>query len=214
VFREDRLEVLQALIVAHPLAALVTCSSGGLEANLIPFTLTVNDKLGVLRAHLAKANSQVAALREGVEALVIFQGAEAYITPSWYVSKQEHGRAVPTWNYAVVHAWGRVHVIEDSDWLLTQIEQLTSSQEEGRPHPWKVSDAPRLFIEGQLNAIVGIEIPIDQLDGKWKVSQNRPEADRQGVVKGLAEAGDRVMAEPVENGCPFSGSSKSDSKER
>jgi transcriptional regulator len=197
-FREDRLEVLHALIASHSLATLVTCGSNGLLANLIPFTLTGNEKLGVLRAHIAKANSQVAALREGGEALVIFQGPEAYITPSWYPSKKEHGRVTPTWNYAVVQARGKARVIDDPDWILSQVGQLTDKQEMHRPHPWKVSDAPKEFIAGQLKAIAGVEISIDRLEGKWKVSQNRSEADRRGVAEGLSQKdGNTGMAELV-----------------
>ena len=198
LFREDRLEVLHALIAAHPLATLVIHGSAGLEANLIPFTLVAGGELGILRAHLAKANGQLTALREGAEALVIFQGADAYITPSWYAAKQEHGRVVPTWNYAVVQARGNPRVIEDPEWLLAQIEQLTTGQEQKRPHPWKVSDAPENYIEGQLKAIAGIEIPIERIEGKWKVSQNRSEADRRGVAQGLTEAGDLAMAKLVD----------------
>jgi len=197
-FREDRLEVLHALIASHSLATLVTYGSNGLLANLIPFTLTGNEKLGVLRAHMAKANSQLAALREGGEALVIFQGPEAYITPSWYASKKEHGRVTPTWNYAVVQARGKAKVIEDPAWLLAQVERLTDKQEINRAHPWKVSDAPKEFITGQLKAIAGVEIAIDHLEGKWKVSQNRSEADRRGIAEGLSQKdGNSAMAELV-----------------
>ena len=207
VFREDRLEVLQAFITAYPLATLVTCGSGGLEANLIPFVLTANDGLGVLRAHLSIANSQLVALREAGEVLVIFYGPEAYITPSWYVSRLEHGRVVPTWNYAVVQAKGKARVVEDADWLFTQLAQLTNRQEHERSHPWKISDAPRPLVEAQLKAIVGIEIPIDRLEGKWKVSQNGSEGDRRGVATGLSQTGDDIMADMVMKACPFSRSS-------
>ena len=197
-FREDRLEVLHALIASHSLATLVTHGSNGLLASLIPFTLTANEKLGVLRAHVAKANNQLAALREGGEALIIFQGPEAYITPSWYPSKKEHGRVTPTWNYAVVEARGKARVIEDPGWILSQVEQLTDKQEMHRPHPWKVSDAPKEFIAGQLKAIAGVEISIEHLEGKWKVSQNRSEADRRGVAEGLSQKdGNNAMAELV-----------------
>jgi transcriptional regulator len=194
-FREDRLEVLQALIESHRLATLVTHGPGGLLANLVPFTLDrARGERGVLRAHLAGANEQLADLGAGAEALVIFQGAESYITPSWYPSKQEHGKVVPTWNYVVVEARGRPVVIEDAGWLRAQIGELTNAQEAARSHPWAVDDAPDAYIESQLKGIVGIEIPIDRLEGKWKVSQNRPEGDRAGVVEGLAAAGAAAMA--------------------
>ena len=188
-FREDRLATLHALIRAHPLATLITGGSGGLIANLVPFTLVDGDGKGTLRAHIAKANDQVEPLRSGAETLVVFQGPEAYITPSWYVSKKENGRVVPTWNYAVVQVRGVPRVVDDPDWLRAQINELTSSQESKRPAPWKVSDAPEPFISGQMRAIIGVEIPISIVEGKWKVSQNRSAADRQGVEEGLEEEG-------------------------
>jgi transcriptional regulator len=188
-FREDHLEILHALIRAHPLATLVTAGAGGLIANLVPFTLAEAGEKGTLRAHIAKANDQVEALRAGTETLVIFHGPESYITPSWYVSKKEHGRVVPTWNYAVVQVRGTPHVIDDPVWLREQVEELTTTQESQRSTPWKVADAPELFILGQIKAIVGIEIPILTIEGKWKVSQNRSAADRRGVQEGLQQEG-------------------------
>ena len=200
-FREDRLEVLHALIGSHPLATLVTHGPDGLAANLIPFTLDASrGERGVLRAHLAAANDQIAALRAGNEALVIFQGPESYITPSWYASKREHGKVVPTWNFVLVEAWGRPVVIDDATWLRGQIEELTQANEASRAEPWHVADAPTPYIDSQLKGIVGIEIPIARLEGKWKVSQNRPEADREGVVEGLTGAGHPEMAELVRKG--------------
>jgi transcriptional regulator len=190
-FREDRLEVLHALIEAHRLGTLVTHGPEGLVANLVPFTLDRNrGEFGVLRAHLARANEQQAALTAGAEALVIFQGAESYITPSWYASKAEHGKVVPTWNYVVVQARGRPQVITNPAWLRTQIGELTQSQEASRSHPWAVGDAPPAYIDAQMKGIFGIEIPIIRLEGKWKASQNRPQADRAGVVEGLRQDGE------------------------
>jgi transcriptional regulator len=185
-FREDRPEVLHAAVQAHPLALLVTAGAAGLTANLIPFTLAVN-ALGkdVLRAHLAKANPQLADLRAGVDALVIFQGPQAYVTPAWYPAKQEHGKVVPTWNYVVVQAWGRAQVIDDADWLLAQIGELTGLQEREQAEPWSVSDAPPAFVAGQLKGIAGLEIPIDRIEGKWKASQNQSASNRAGVVGGM-----------------------------
>lgn len=188
-FREDDLQTLHALIRAHPLATLITAGSGGLLANLVPFTLVDGGGNGTLRAHVAKANDQVNALSSGAETLVVFQGPEAYITPSWYVSKHEHGRVVPTWNYAVVQARGTPRVIDDTDWLRAQIQELTTTQEGKRSTPWSVSDAPEAFVSGQIKAIIGIEIPISAIVGKWKVSQNRSEADRHGVEEGLRGEG-------------------------
>jgi transcriptional regulator len=188
-FREERLETLHALIGAHPLATLITSGTDGLIANLVPFLLADTGDKGTLRAHIAKANDQVNALKAGAETLVIFHGPEAYITPSWYASKSEHGRVVPTWNYVVVQVRGTPHVIDDPEWLRTQIGALTSAQESQRPEPWNVSDAPEPFIAGQIQAIIGVEIPIASIEGKWKVSQNRSLADRQGVYEGLQSEG-------------------------
>ncbi len=188
-FREERLEILHALIRAHPLATLITAGTGGLIANLVPFTLADAGDKGTLRAHIAKANDQAEPLKAGAETLVVFHGPEAYITPSWYPSRKEHGRVVPTWNYVVVQVRGTPHVIDDPAWLRAQIVDLTSRLENQRPEPWKVSDAPQPFIESQLNEIIGIELPIVSIEGKWKVSQNRSAADRQGVYEGLQAEG-------------------------
>ena len=197
-FREDRLDTLQALIAAYPLATLITAGTDGLNANLIPFTIaTERGEKGTLRAHMAKANDQINALRESSESLVIFQGPESYITPSWYASKAEHGKVVPTWNYVVVQAWGRPHLIDSAEWLRVQIDELTRTQEQTRNEPWHVADAPPSFIESQVKGIIGLEIPISRIEGKWKVSQNRPEADRRSVVTGLRDEGSPTMADLV-----------------
>jgi len=206
-FREERLETLHALIRAHPLATLVTAGTGGLIANLVPFILVDAGAKGTLRAHIARANPQVEPLRAGAETLVVFQGPESYITPSWYASKKEHGRVVPTWNYAVVQVRGTPLVIDDPAWIRGQIEQLTSTQESRRPAPWKVSDAPESFIAGQIQAIIGIEIPVSAIEGKWKVSQNRSPADRRGVQEGLESEGiseemARLVADGGASGAP------------
>lgn len=184
-FREERKEVLCELIARHPLGTLITSGSGGLIANLVPFLVDGD----TLLAHVARANDQVPALREGAETLVVFQGPQAYITPSWYPSKGEHGRVVPTWNYAVVQVRGVPRLVEDRAWLRSLVERLTDSQESSRPAPWKVADAPEDFIATQLNAIVGVEIRIRSIEGKWKMSQNRAVADRLGVKNGLAAKG-------------------------
>jgi transcriptional regulator len=199
--REDRLDVQHALIRAHPLGTLVTMTKAGLVANLLPFILdTSRGQYGTLQAHLARANNQWRDYEVAIDALVIFQGVERYITPSWYATKQETGKVVPTWNYVVVQASGPLRVIEDRDWLVAQISALTATHEGTRAEPWAVTDAPPAFVEAQMKGIVGIEIPISRIEGKWKVSQNRPEADRQGVVDGLRSAGDEessAMAELV-----------------
>lgn len=186
VFREERPEVLRALIRAHPLATLVTHGPAGLVANLVPFTLVEGrDGPDVIRAHLARANDQVEELRHAAEALVLFQGPQAYITPSWYPTKHEHGRAVPTWNYIAVEVRGRPQVIDDAAWMRAQIDALTEQQERGRAEPWAVDEAPALFVAGQLRAIVGVEISIERIEGKWKASQNQSANNRVGVVAGL-----------------------------
>jgi transcriptional regulator len=197
-FREDRPEVLHALIRAHPFAQLVTAGEQGLMANPLPLLIDPDaSPHGTLRGHLARANDQVAALSAGGQALVIFQGPQAYVSPSWYPSKAEHGKVVPTWNYVAVHAWGTARVIDDADWLRRLVEDLTVSREQHRATPWAVGDAPEDFIDTMVKAIVGIEIPVDRIEGKWKVSQNRSEPDRRGVAEGLRADGDSAMADLV-----------------
>ena len=199
LFREDRLDVLHGLIQAHPFAQLVTAGRQGLQANPLPMLIDPQaSPNGTLRGHLARGNDQVAALRKAKRALVIFQGPQAYVSPAWYLSKAEHGKVVPTWNYVAVHAWGAPRIIDDPAWLRRLVGDLTERHECGRPNPWSVSDAPEDFIAAQFKAIVGIEIPIDRIEGKWKVSQNRSEPDRRGVAEGLRAEGDETMADLVE----------------
>lgn len=187
--REDDPARLFALIHARPLGLLVTAGPGGLMANPIPFLLDEErGPNGTLVAHMARANPQWREAESGTEALVVFQDADSYVTPSWYASKREHGRVVPTWNYATVHAYGPLRAIDDEAWLRAQVTRLTNAHETARATPWAVSDSPAPFIDAQLRGIVGIEIPIARLEGKWKVSQNRSEPDRAGVAEGLREA--------------------------
>ncbi len=187
-FREDDLGTQHALIRAHPLGMLITAGSEGILANPVPFLLDdTGGGKGVLRAHVARANRQWQEIRDGAATLVVFQGADAYVTPSWYRTKQETGKVVPTWNYAVVQARGAATIIEDAAWLRAQIDALTDRHEGRRAQPWHVGDAPEPFIAGQLKGIVGIEIAIAAIEGKWKVSQNRPEGDREGVARGFSE---------------------------
>lgn len=193
-FAETRPEIMHALIDAHPLGTLVTLGSAGLDANHIPFeidpTPTPAAPFGTLRAHVARANPVWKDFRADLDALVIFQGPQAYITPTWYVeSKPAHGKVVPTWNYCVVHAHGPLRAIDDREWLRAQVGRLVHRQEATQPKPWQVADAPADYLEQQLAAIVGIEIPIARLVGKWKLSQNRPATDRAGVVAGLDRQG-------------------------
>ena len=189
-FEETRLAVLHDLVRNHPLATLVTLDRDGLNANHIPIELDPEPSpLGTLRGHVSRANPMWRDFSADVGTLVIFQGPETYITPSWYQTKQESGKVVPTWNYAVVHAYGPLRIVEDPVWLRALVEKLTDRHEAQRAEPWEVADAPDDYIKGQLQGIVGIEIPIERLIGKWKVSQNRPEVDRKGVVQGLQELG-------------------------
>lgn len=185
-FREARLPVLQALIRAHPLATLFTTAGGVPEANHLPLLLDPGPTpLGTLRGHVARANPLWQQDHGAAEVLVVFQGPQAYVTPSWYPTKAATGRVVPTWNYAVVHARGPLQVREDAAWLRDLVSRLTAQQEAGRPRPWATGDAPADYIAQMLAAIVGIEIPLVRLEGKWKMSQNRNPADRDGVAAGL-----------------------------
>jgi transcriptional regulator len=194
-FEETRVPVLHDLIRAHPLATLVMLTPGGLDANHIPFEIDPDPApFGTLRGHVARANPLWRTVSD-VEALAVFQGPDLYVSPSWYVTKQETGKVVPTWNYAVVHAHGPLRVIDDRAWLRAFVETLTNRHEAGRRDPWKVTDAPADYMDSMVTAIVGIEIPITKLIGKWKVSQNRPEQDRAGVVEGLRrDGGDSASA--------------------
>ena len=190
-FAETRLEVLHQLIHERSQAVLVTLGAEGLNANHVPFLLDLDEPpLGTLRAHVARANPMWRDFTGEVDALAIFEGPQAYITPSWYRSKEEHGKVVPTYNYITVHAYGRLRVVEDREWLRDLVQRLTDKFETPRPQRWKVTDAPEDFIETMLGAIVGLEMPVTRLLGKWKASQNRPEADRIGVAQGLRENAD------------------------
>lgn len=188
--------VLHGLIDAHPLGSWVTLGDGELIANHIPFLLDPSrGEHGTLFAHVARANPVWQSFSSTVESVVMFRGPDAYITPSWYPSKHAHGKAVPTWNYAVVHAHGLPRTFDDPDTLLHHITQLTDRHESMQALPWKVSDAPPEFTRRLLDAVIGIEIPISKLIGKWKTSQNRPEPDKLGVMAGLmSNGGDASMA--------------------
>jgi transcriptional regulator len=186
-FKEDRLEVQHALIKAHPYGLLISVGAEGPVANGAPFLLdSVAGALGTLKLHLARANQQWRGL-DGQKVLCVFQGPMAYVSPSHYETKRETGKVVPTWNYVMVQARGVARVHEDAVWLRAQVSALTDKHEKGRAEPWAVSDAPPTYIDSQLKGIVGMEIAIESIAGKWKVSQNRPEADRRGVAAGLAD---------------------------
>ncbi|MEQ8481966.1 MAG: FMN-binding negative transcriptional regulator [Hoeflea sp.] len=196
-FAETDENVMRALIAAHPLGLLISASEADVQASPLPFLVSVDSGVTRLRAHLARANPQWRHIGDGASVLVVFQGVDTYITPSWYQSKSEHGKVVPTWNYAMVQARGTATIMPDPGWLTSQIEDLTERHEAVRPDPWKVGDAPERFIETQLRGIVGIEIEVSAMAGKWKVSQNRSEGDRRGVHAGLSEDGETQMAELV-----------------
>ena len=190
-FREERIDVMQALMRDHRLATLVSVQDGVPQANHLPLLIDPDPAPnGTLRGHVARANSVWRQVQDGCEVLAIFQGPQSYVTPSWYPSKRETGQVVPTWNYAVVHAYGPLIVRDDREWLRNLVTRLTDQQESALPQPWRVDDAPADYLERMLGAIVGIEIPVSRLIGKWKVSQNRRDADRAGVAEGLAHLGD------------------------
>jgi len=188
-FAETRVDVLHEMMRSHSLATVVVNTAEGLVANHIPLVLDPEPTpYGTLRGHIARANPLWKQVAAQTQALVIFQGPDTYITPSWYPTKQETGKAVPTWNYVVVHAHGPLRIIaDDPTWLREQLTQLTAQHEASRPQPWQMTDAPAAFIDGMLAAVVGIEIRIDRLEGKWKTSQNQTERNRAGVTEGLAE---------------------------
>jgi len=198
LFREDRLEVQHALIRSNPLGLLISHGSTGLVANLLPFVLKTGDsERGVLQAHMARANPQWRELDDQA-VLVVFRGPDAYVSPSLYATKKETGKVVPTWNYAMVQARGKSRLRDSTDWLSPQLNSLTNGREATRLQPWSVSDAPAAYVEAQKKAIVGIEIEIAVLEGKWKVSQNQPEVNRRSVAAGFSlDDSTREMAELV-----------------
>jgi len=198
-FREDRRDVQHALVRARPLGTLVTAGPAGLVANHVPFLLYADEgPYGTLRAHLARANPQLAELAQVNECLAIFHGDEDYISPGWYATKRETGKVVPTWNFMTVHAWGAPRVIDDAAWLRRQVEDLTNVHEARQPAPWQVDDAPADYLATMLKGIVGVEIPIARIEGKWKMSQNRSEADRAGIRAGLRAQGKDDFAAAIE----------------
>lgn len=189
-FEEPRVEVMHELVRAYPLATLVTFSSSGLNANHIPLHLSESPApYGTLLGHIARANPLFGEIKEGIETLAIFHGPNSYITPSWYATKNETGKVVPTWNYAVVHAYGVLRVVDNASWLRTQLDALTDHNEASFPEPWAVSDAPADHIERIMAAIVGVEMVITKMLGKWKVSQNQPPQNQVGVISGLKASG-------------------------
>jgi transcriptional regulator len=187
---ETRVGVMHALIRSHPLGVWVSLGDGELAANHIPFEIDpTRGDFGTLVGHVARANPVWKQAQTAVLSLVTFQGPQSYITPSWYPSKHEHGKAVPTWNYAVVHAYGTPSFIEDRVWFHSHVSALTNRHEATQALPWAVSDAPTDYIERMVGAIVGVEIPLQKLVGKWKMNQNKSTPDQLGVVAGLMARG-------------------------
>jgi transcriptional regulator len=197
-FAEPRLDLLHDVIRNSGLATLVTSGTGGLDASHIPLLLEPTPApLGRLVGHVARANPQWQATPAEGEALAIFLGPDAYVTPSWYATKRETGQVVPTWNYLAIHAHGRVRFFHDRERLLELVTRLTDRQEQRRAAPWKVSDAPAGYLETMLKKIVGVELTVERLEGKWKASQNRNQADRLGVAEGLEREGHAELARLV-----------------
>jgi transcriptional regulator len=204
-FEENRKEVLHQLIAGFPLGSLVTMGPDGLDANHIPFEFDAGKgPHGTLRAHVARANPVWQQAAERPDALVIFQGPTAYISPNWYPSKHEAHRQVPTWNYMVVHAHGRIAVHDDEAFVRGLVARLTRKMEAGEPVPWKMGDAPADFIAQMLGAIVGIEIEVTKLTGKWKLGQNKASVDRRGAADALGQRSEeqRAVAEAMLNAPP------------
>jgi transcriptional regulator len=205
-FAEHDVEVMHAFIEAHPLGALVTASPSGLFATHLPFVLDrEHGAFGTLQGHIARANPHHELAEEGAEALVLFTGADSYVTPSLYASKSRHGKVVPTWNYVAVHAHGTLRYVSEPTALRRHLEQLTALHEASRPRPWSIEDTPDGYVDKLLGAIVGVEIEIARLDGKWKMSQNRPAEDIEGVIEGLGASDDpreRAVADVVRDRRP------------
>lgn len=186
-FAETRLEVMQALVASQPLCTLVTLSDEGLVADQIPMLLRLDaGPLGTLVGHVARANPLWRQTRLDIPVLLLFQGPQHYVSPSWYPSKQEHGKVVPTWNYVVVQASGSLQVHDDAAWVRQQVTHMTRQQESGLAQPWSVDDAPRDYTDSMLRAVVGISVEVTRWSGKWKVSQNQPASNRAGVVQALS----------------------------
>jgi transcriptional regulator len=190
-FKEERVDVLHALMREHPLATLVAMSETSLIANHLPLQIIAEPApWGMLRGHVARANPVWRDYRADVQALAIFQGPQTYISPTLYPSKQTTGEVVPTWNYVVVHARGTLRFIHEVDWLRDFLATLTDEHEANRAQPWKMRDAPAEYLDTMLALIVGFEFSISSISGKWKLGQNRTSADRQGLVQGLQQSDD------------------------
>ena len=202
-FAETRKEVLHSRIVQHPFGTLITHGSNGLDANHIPFELAAEDgELGVLRAHVARANPVWQEVASGDEVLVVFHAGDAYISPNWYPSKHELHKQVPTWNYMVVHAHGRMTILDDERYVRGVVGRLTRTHEASEPKPWKMGDAPKDYVDAMVKAIVGIQVEITRLVGKSKLSQNKEARDIQGAAEALKSSGESQLADAMLAGVP------------
>lgn len=199
-FCEDDLNNQLALLRANPLGLIISQSPQGLLADPVPFLVDQEQGQVILRAHLSRANPHWQVLQAGQECLVVFQGAEGYISPGWYETKRQTGKVVPTWNYATVQMWGIPKVIEEASWLRQQLTGLTALHEGKQPQPWHLEDAPAGYIAANMKGIIGIEIAVTRREGKWKMSQNRTAVDVDGVIAGLraGDAAQQQLADEVE----------------
>ncbi|EOG7599847.1 FMN-binding negative transcriptional regulator, partial [Vibrio cholerae] len=189
-FKQDNIDVLVNLMREYPFATVITSSNSEIEANHLPLSLIELDGKLRLKGHIAKVNSVWKTANPASEVLVIFNGPNSYVSPSYYPTKKENGKAVPTWNYIVVHVKGKIRFIHEPQWILEVLEQLTTKHEQGQAVPWSMSDAPEGYIHKMLPAVVGVEIEVESLSGQWKLSQNHPEINQQGVVEGLSSKDD------------------------
>ncbi|AUT63233.1 FMN-binding negative transcriptional regulator [Paraburkholderia terrae] len=202
-FAETRKEVLHSRIVQHPFGTLITHGSNGLDANHIPFELAAEDgELGVLRAHVARANPVWQEVANGDEVLVVFHAGDSYISPNWYPSKHELHKQVPTWNYMVVHAHGRITILDDERYVRGVVGRLTRTHEASEPKPWKMGDAPKDYVDAMVKAIVGVQIEVTRLVGKSKLSQNKEARDIQGAAEALKSSGESQLANAMLAGLP------------
>jgi transcriptional regulator len=189
-FQEQRPDVLARAIRDIQFALLVTAIDGAYLASHVPMVLKRAGGAFTLEAHVARANEHWKALGGKPASLAVFQGPQTYVSPSWYETKRQHGKVVPTWNYVVVHAHGSLEIVEDQDWLLAHLGDLVAANESRREQPWAISDAPADFIHGMTRSIVGLRLSVERLEGKWKMIQNRPQADRLGTMAGLSASAD------------------------
>jgi transcriptional regulator len=189
-YQEERPEVLARAIRDIQFALLVTAVDGAYHASHIPMVLKHADGAFTLEGHVARPNRHWTVLASKPASLAVFQGPQAYVSPSWYETKRQHGKVVPTWNYVVVHAHGPLEIVEEQDWLLAHLGDLVAANESRREQPWAISDAPADFIHGMTQGIVGLRLPVRRLEGKWKMSQNRSQADRLGTLAGLSASAD------------------------